>query len=110
MHGMDLAELRAYQFLMEGQLQSAMYMTVLLCYPFAMWAQGGETLDGSRPYNEEELEQVLARGLFPHAGGGACCLCWRSRRRMWCRTRRLSSLSVPARGWLMFSRRRTLLI
>ena len=56
---------RAYQFLMEGQVQSASYITVLLCYPIAMWAQGGETLDSSRPYDEEVLEQVLARGLFP---------------------------------------------
>ena len=31
-HGMDLAELRAYQFLVEGQVQSAMYIAVLLCY------------------------------------------------------------------------------
>ena len=31
----------------------------------AMWAQGGEALDGSRPYGEEVVEQVLARGLFP---------------------------------------------
>ena len=30
-HGMDLVELRAYQFLMEGQVQSAMYITVLQC-------------------------------------------------------------------------------
>ena len=32
-HGMDLAELRAYQFLVEGQVQTAMYIAVLLCYP-----------------------------------------------------------------------------
>ena len=46
-------------------MQTAAYISLILCYPLAMWLQGGETMSGSRPYEENIFEQVIQRGIFP---------------------------------------------